>query len=159
MMKYRLAIACMVVGLLMPEANAQNMPHQHDLRELPGDVEAPTIQLALYRDEKSGFNLHIQVEHYELEPPELAGSKAPAVVQGHAHLFINGKKFSRVYSPYLHIPADALLEGINGMTVTLNDHRHSVWTKDKKQILATVFLDTRQSNPQIHYFSSSQSKP
>ena len=158
-MKYPSALIGIVWLLLVPPANGQNMPHQHDLRELPVEVKVPTIQLALYRDEKSGFNLHIHVEHYELEPPEFSDSQAPRVVQGHAHLFINGKKFSRIYSPYLHIPADALLQGINGLTVTLNDHQHSVWTKDNKQILATVFIDTRQDKPQIHYFSSSQSQP
>lgn len=149
-------LCCALLALAVTVANAQDMPHMHELREIPADVTTPKVELALYKDEKSGFNLHIQVENYELEPPELATSKAPAVIQGHAHVFINGKKFSRVYAPYLHIPADALQQGINGITVTLNDHDHRVWTRDNKQVLATVFLDTRQSKPQIHYFSSSK---
>lgn len=158
--RFGAVLAAFLLGLgssVMP--NAQTMPHLHDLRELPDSVVVPAIQLALYKDDKSGFNLHIQIEHYELEPPEQSELQASGIVQGHAHLFINGKKFSRVYAPYLHIPAEALLQGMNGLTVTLNDHSHSVWTKDGRQLLATVFVDTRPENPQIHYFSSTQSKP
>ena len=128
--------------------------HAHSKRELPKDRLTPALDIRLYPDAKAGFNLHLVTNHYEMEPPEFSKKTKAGHTQGHGHLFINGEKRERLYGHYFYLAPSELKEGINQITVTLNDHDHNLWAKDGKQILATIFLDTRKKEPIQHYMST-----
>ncbi|WP_281558792.1 hypothetical protein [Thalassomonas sp. RHCl1] len=142
----------------MPQAmpgHEAMMDHSHEPVAIPANLPVPKLEVALYKDEKSGFNLHLQLADFELEAPEFASKKPLSYVQGHAHLFINGQKIQRVYGQYLHLPATLFKQGINQVMVTLNNHDHKIWSRDKKQVVASVFLDAGKEQFIKHSFSSS----
>ncbi|WDE13807.1 hypothetical protein [Thalassomonas haliotis] len=131
------------------------MDHSHEPVAIPVNLPVPKLEVVLYKDDKSGFNLHIQLADFQLEAPEFASEKPLSYVQGHAHLFINGQKIQRIYGQYLHLPGTLFKPGINQVMVTLNNHDHKIWSRGKKQVVASVFLDAGKAQFVQHSFSSS----
>jgi len=134
---------------------ASKMEHVHKEIEIPANKTVPKIHAQLYKDERDGFNLHINLINYEIEAPEFATTTAQNILEGHAHLFINGVKIGRLYSPYNHLKADLFNEGINMVTVTLNSHQHDTWTYKNRPLTSSITIDNSKENPFIHHFSSS----
>ncbi len=114
--------------------------HEHSLREVPDGQTAPSVRLEVSQDSMSGWNVHVITEDYELTP-ENAGSK-PRAGEGHAHLYVDGKKVHRVYGHWFHLPADAVPRGSHVLSVTLNANDHSVWAEDGKPIKDAVRISS-----------------
>ena len=101
--------------------------HDHDHDHSHGDLveseaaEPPTLNLELLEDPMSGWNLHLQTTNYVFAPENV--STAHIDGQGHAHLYIDGEKYGRIYSPWFEVPK--LEPGEHTLTVELsaNDHR------------------------------------
>lgn len=136
------------------KSESQPMEHAHSMIQIPEAVALPGMSLSLDRDKMSGFNLQIETQNFELEPPELAGCCDEKVLEGHAHIFINGVKIYRAYSPYIHLPADLFLPGINQIMVSLNDHEHNTWSLGSKMLMSTLVIDTTQEQFLKHRFVS-----
>jgi len=99
-----------------------------------GDVAAPpTVRLSVHKDPKAGWNLQVQVEDFRFAPEHASAAHVPG--EGHAHLFIDGKKVTRLYGEWYHIPA--LAPGTHKITVTLNANSHEDLTIKGKPISAT----------------------
>ena len=81
---------------------------------------APSVTLEVYSDPKAGWNLHIQTQNFEFSPEH--ASLDHVVGEGHAHIFIDGKKINRVYGNWYHIPS--LPTGEHEVRVTLNANSH-----------------------------------
>ncbi len=129
--------------------------HAHKDEEMPVKLPTPQLSLSLQKDAMDGFNLILKTAHYQFIPPGISTiERGDQSLHGHAHLYINGKKISRIYSPYVHIPEKYLDKKINQLTLTLNSDRHGVWTKDKKQILATLFINPNQEPAVLHQFAT-----
>jgi len=136
------------------------MVHDHKPISLPDNAAIPKINLEIYRDEKDGFNLHLHLAEFEIEPPELEGGNSTSkakkmIVDGHAHLYVNSIKIRRLYGNFDHLPQSLFKPGINMVMVSLNAHNHDVWTIGKKQIMATLMLKPDQESFILHDFSSS----
>ena len=101
-------------------SSAQGHNHSHKIIVLPAGPEAPKLDLALERDRASGWNLHIKVSRFRFAPENV--NKAHHAGEGHAHLYVNGKKMARVYGPWLHLPS--LPKGRATVSVTLNSNDH-----------------------------------
>ncbi|WP_299496197.1 hypothetical protein [uncultured Shewanella sp.] len=127
--------------------------HSHLNRNVPKNAVTPKLDLQLFVDSKSGYNLHILYEDFELESPEFL-DLPKRKVEGHAHLFINGKKVQRVYGAYLHLEPNLFEPGVNSISVTLNSHDHDTWSIDDKPIVATYFINNQVSPLIQHYFSA-----
>ena len=122
-------------------------------------LDGVSLALQLYPDASNGYNLHLQVRNYQLEPPELAGDAPRGLAEGHAHLMINGSKRIRIYSPFLHLDKSLFRPGMNQLTVTLNSHQHETWVSGKQPILATLFVDTTADEAVRHRFSAFPLEP
>ncbi len=116
-----------------------DMEHDHGETPVPADTTAPTVKIELTEDEMSGYNLRLITENYKFTPGKI-GSE-PVANEGHAHLFINGNKVARLYSPWFHIPAEMLTAESNEITVTLNANDHSDWTVNDEHISASQLLE------------------
>lgn len=157
----------LIVGALLwsvagtPTLAAQPNPHtehsgdRHPVVEIPMHTAAPRIELDISRDTMSGFNLHIDYDRFELESPRYANDVPQQFLEGHAHLYINGKKVQRLYAADMHLPEKLLQPGFNQITVTLNAHDHSTWSRGGKRILATLFIQRDRKNFILHRFSTS----
>ncbi len=95
--------------------------HSHDELVESEAAEPPTLNLEVLEDPMSGWNLHLQTTNYVFAPENV--STAHIDGQGHAHLYIDGEKYGRIYSPWFQVPP--LEPGEHTLTVELsaNDHR------------------------------------
>jgi hypothetical protein len=106
---------------------------QHGKLEV-GDVAAPpTVKVTVRKDPKAGWNLQIQVENFRFAPEHASTPHVPG--EGHAHLFIDGKKITRLYGEWYHIPV--LTAGTHKITVTLNANSHEDLMVKGKVVSAT----------------------
>ena len=148
-------ILCFIYNFTVFAQDHSTMQMQHKQVEISEGVLIPQINISLTEDTITGFNLHIDLINYQIESPVYKNPPVKNTINGHAHLFINGKKVTRLYGNDLYINADLLNPGVNIVAVTLNSHGHDTWTYKERPITASVTLDTRKDNPVIHSFSSS----
>lgn len=96
----------------------------HPKFEITDGARVPTIMLHPYRDSMGGWNIHIMTTNFKFSP-ENAG-KEDVLGEGHAHLFVNGKKVARVYGEWVHL---TLGKGQNKLKVNLttNSHKDYYW--------------------------------
>lgn len=87
--------------------------------EVPA-LDAPEIALELIRDPVEGYNLRVQATNFTFTP-QAAGLEDVAG-EGHAHVYINGKKLGRLYGEWMHIAH--LPQGDVIVEVTLNSNTH-----------------------------------
>ncbi|MDO3387432.1 hypothetical protein QWI17_16440 [Gilvimarinus sp. SDUM040013] len=155
-MKFRHILLLALVCLVGPALASTPMPadHEHAMRQIPEGSTLPSLSLALHRDTKSGFNLAIQTKDFYLEPPELASDNQGLILEGHAHIFINGEKIYRAYSQHIHLPAELFDEGINQIMVSLNDHEHNTWSKGSRMVMSTLVIDNGEQDYLKHQFST-----
>jgi hypothetical protein len=100
-----------------------------------GQVEAPegmSVAISLEPDPLGGANLTVMPQGFTLAPakvnePNVAG-------EGHPHVYVNGVRLGRVYSPYLHL--GKLAPGMNEVRVTLNANMHQEYAHNGETIEA-----------------------
>lgn len=109
------------------EVLEETAPDGHPLREIPAE-EAPSLELEAEPDDHGGWNIHLVTEGFEFTPEETGGSARGG--QGHAHLYVDGEKFARLYGPWFHLPQDAAGDGESTLTATLNANDHTTWAVD-----------------------------
>ena len=127
-------------GHSMPEAAADtshgSMDHHHDRMEVPIGQPVPSVEIQVYPDPVSGWNLEIQTTNFRFAPENVNQANQPN--EGHGHLYINGEKVSRVYGSWLHLPQ--LPSGRNEITVGLNANNHATLTHNGSPIESTVVV-------------------
>ena len=82
----------------------------------------PQVHVELIKDTHSGWNLKVSSENFIFDAAN-AGN-AHQIGHGHGHLYVNGKKVTRIYSEWTHIPTSWLSTGHNKIEVTLNANTH-----------------------------------
>jgi hypothetical protein len=95
--------------------------HGHDKIEVSALADKPSVTLHAMRDAKSGWNIHIQTINFRFAPENV--NTHPTAGEGHAHLYINGKKLTRLYGPWFYL--NGLPAGAHSLQVTLNANDHS----------------------------------
>lgn len=120
-------------------------------RAVPPAAAPVSIALGAFSDQGSGYNLHLDVSNFRFSPENI-GIESSAV-EGHAHLYINGRKISRIYGPWLHIPAALLEPGSNLVLVTLNDNSHRIWVQKGVRLDASIQLEGRNNDKAVRQFN------
>ena len=62
---------------------------------------APTGTLEVQKDPTGGFNVHVLISNFVWRP-EMA-SKKYIVGEGHAHVYLDGRKIMRIYNEWFHL--------------------------------------------------------
>lgn len=106
----------------------------HGALEIPADQAVPQLNLNVTPDTMSGWNLHAAVENFTFAPQRV--NQESLTTEGHAHLFINGEKVTRLYGPWYYIPV--LPAGEHEIRVELNANGHEVLQKNGEPIAATA---------------------
>lgn len=109
----------------------------HSTLEIPANQPVPTVTLVAHPDPVQGWNLEVQTTDFRFAPEHV--NQANRLGEGHAHLYINGEKTSRIYSAWLHLPQ--LPSGRYEITVGLNANGHEVLTHNGQPIESTVVID------------------
>lgn len=105
----------------------------HPKLELDEGALGPKVMIHASRDPNGGWNLHLMTENF-IFTPENAG-KEDVLGEGHAHLYVNGKKIGRIYSNWFHV---ALPKGTSKVKVTLNSNTHKDYFIHGKQVMNEV---------------------
>ena len=140
-LKIALAIAIVIIVVFLAGSSASLAPSQTanstdpnliGLGAMPGmaiqefninpSSSIPTVDFAVAKDSKGGWNLHILTTNFTFTPQN--ENQAPVPNEGHAHLYIDGL-LSVVYGPWYHF--DDLSPGGHTIVVTLNANDHSVF--------------------------------
>jgi len=117
------------------DSASTSLEHEH-ISVAPGRLD-PKIELVATKDTMSGYNLNIKTSAFYFTPQ--SAGLAPVQNTGHAHLYINGVKVSRVYGPWMYLADTLFKAGTNTVTVSLNANNHADWVaKDGKEIEATI---------------------
>lgn len=121
----------------------EGMDHSHSMLAVAEGAVAPTVSHLVFPDEKDGYNIQILTQNFTFTPASING----AVVQneGHAHLYVNGEKITRVYGSWVHLPSSALVPGANAVSITLNANDHSEWAVDGEAVASTVIVHVAQA--------------
>ncbi len=125
---------------LANDAHAKSLAEQakmaHPKFEVPAGSPPPEIMLHSYKDSMGGWNIHLMTKNFKFSP-EMAG-KDDVMGEGHAHLFINGKKAARVYGDWAHI---SIGKGTNKIKVNLTTNSHKDYYHNGKAIEAEIELN------------------
>ncbi len=95
---------------------------------------AMTVAASATKDALSGWNLHVRTTGFRWTPAEASTKARPG--GGHAHVYVDGVKLSRLYGPWLHIPA--LSPGEHEITVELNGNDHRAWQWKGKAVSTKI---------------------
>jgi len=96
--------------------------HNHDqVITLPDGEHAPTLKVKLHPDTVAGWNLEIITTNFTFTPENV--NQDSQAGEGHAHVYVNGEKLARLYSPWMHI--SRLPAGRTTVSVSLNANDHS----------------------------------
>src|SRR5215510_1606955 len=100
-MRLIVLIALVVLSaVLLPQTSPLHTGHQ--VLNVDPALPIPGIALRLTRDAADGFNLALDVSNFTFTPERVNTPNEQNT--GHAHLYINGQKIARLYSPWMHLP-------------------------------------------------------
>lgn len=126
-------------------AHAPGTPdnHAHDEHEMTHDPiewhdpdNPPSVSLNVYDDPKSGWNVRVQTENFDFTPENASAEHRPG--EGHAHLYVDGVKLTRLYGEWYHMPD--LEPGMHEVSVDLNANDHSPFVIDGENIQDAVMI-------------------
>ncbi len=83
-----------------------------------------------------GFTLHLKTRKFRFTPKQ-ADAKHRAG-KGHAHLWVDGKKTTRIYGPWHYV--GGLTPGRHEIRVTLNGNDHTDYKRDDGSVVEAVFV-------------------
>lgn len=111
--------------------------HHHDTLEVPAGQTMPTVTLVVHDDATQGWNLDVQTTNFRFAPERI--NQSSSVTEGHAHLYIDGVKITRIYGNWYYL--ESLAAGRHEITVSLNANGHETLTQAGEPIAATVVIE------------------
>jgi hypothetical protein len=112
--------------------------HEHGSIEVPANQPMPTVNLVVHPDQRQGWNLEVQVTNFKFAP-EQVNQATGTTAEGHAHLYIDGIKITRLYSNWYYL--ESLAPGSHEIAVSLNTNTHETLLHDGQPIQSTVVID------------------
>ncbi len=127
-------------GQTMPHGSAGD-EHQHGAVEIPAGYPVPTVSLVAHPDSRKGWNLEMQVTNFKLAPEHVnqADATSSGMLEGHAHLYVDGVKVTRLYGNWYYL--ESLPAGMHEVSVGLNTNSHATLMHDGQPIQAAVMLE------------------
>jgi hypothetical protein len=119
-------------------ANVSKNHMGHGFVEIPEGYQIPSIDVSVTQDPSGTWLLKVKAEHF-MFAPENVGVKTPSYNEGHAHLYINGKKINRLYGEYYNL--GDLKKGKSEIKVTLNSNNHGELVYKGQLIQSTVIVE------------------
>lgn len=113
--------------------------HQHQGSHGSGLREAAaamSVDLETYLDSVSGVNLRIVADGFVFAPEKV--NLAHSAGEGHAHVYVDGVKVGRVYTPWFHL--DRLEPGRRELRVELNANSHEPYGWNGRAVEAVAYV-------------------
>ena len=117
----------------MEDANGE---HDHPAFPVDPALPIPSLTHLVVPDAIDGYNVQILSKNFIFTPASI--NRENIANEGHAHIYVNGAKVSRVYSNWFHLPSAFLQPGVNAVTVTLNANDHSTLAMPDGGLIAST---------------------
>jgi zinc and cadmium transporter len=114
----------------------EHSEHSHALLEVNSSLPVPEISINVEEDKKSGYNLFLTTQNFTFNPDNASSEHVDG--EGHAHLYINGKKITRLYSKAYYL--GDFEKGSYTIVVELSSNDHSILSKNGNPIQASFEL-------------------
>ena len=106
--------------------------HAHDRQMNMAATHTPTLALTLKDSDTGGFMLMLDTTRFRfakehVDDPHVIG-------EGHVHLYVDGKKIGRIYTPRYQLKA--LTPGVHEIEVGLYTNNHMAYAVDGKPVTA-----------------------
>ena len=136
---------CMMLLVLVPwYTYSAHRSYEQALASMPEDphnmqietaelADVPQVALTVEKDDHSGWNLYLSMSNFEFSPEDCGDEHKMGY--GHAHLYLNGQKIARLYSPWYHLTD--LEPGTYELTVSLNSNNHGLYVNNGEAIAST----------------------
>jgi hypothetical protein len=118
-----------------------SVSHDHGEADLFESAAAPTIELSVTKDPKSGWNLFADVDGFEFAPESV--NSEPVDGEGHLHLYLDGERVSRMYGPWWHL--SGLTEGRHEVMVEVSANDHSPYGVDGAAVMAMATIEVSEA--------------
>ena len=102
--------------------------------DIPPGQPVPTVNLAVYKDPVQGYNVEVKVTNFRFAPEKV--NTAPTPGEGHATLFLNGQRITRLYGSWYYF--QNLPTGNNQLKVTLNANNFEPLSNNGQEIADAV---------------------
>lgn len=116
--------------------------HEHKTMEIPAGQPIPSVDLIVHPDALRGWNLEVEVSNFQFAPEKINQKSNPK--EGHAHLYIDGKKLTRLYGSWYYL--DSLTPGKHKISVTLNSNGHEELVHNGQIIQDTEIIEAKATN-------------
>lgn len=120
----------------MAAMEGEGVEHVHPALPVDPALPIPSLTHLVFPDAMDGYNVQILARNFTFTPAAINRDVVPN--EGHAHIYINGVKITRVYGNWHHLPSALFAPGVNAMTVTLNANDHSTWADPGGELIAST---------------------
>ena len=118
---------------LVTDQSHGGISHSHKKIEIPPGKPVPQVDLLVYQDTMKGWNLELKITNFKFAPETV--NQSSNINEGHAHLYINDKKITRIYGNWYYL--ESLEPGSNKVTVSLNTNKHEDLVSNSNMIMDT----------------------
>lgn len=119
------------------EMNRLPEGHHHKTIMIPEGKPIPSLNLVVHEDKVRGWNLEIKLNNFTFTPENV--NQANQLNEGHAHLYINGEKITRIYGNWYYLAE--LPSGRNEVKIELNANGHESLVYRENKISDREFID------------------
>ena len=120
----------------------------HGVIEIGGDALPPRISIEVTEDEVEGWNLRAELTNFRLAPANVSGPHVDG--EGHMHLYIDGRKVSRVYGLWHHIGVMDAGEHEIRVELSANDHSRLAVNGDIVEATTTIMVPEPEARGMQH---------
>ncbi len=117
----------------LDEKGTKSTSHIHETIEVSNEQPLPTVTLEVIQGPDKAWNAHMTFENFVLAPDQAGAEHVEG--QGHAHIYLDGKKINRVYGNWYHL--GKLQPGEHDVEVTLSTNNHFELVQNGKPIGAS----------------------
>lgn len=119
----------------LQHASHNNMTHE--IIQVPEGKSIPAVSIRTKQDKTGAWLLEVTTDNFEFAPSKV-GEKSLSYHEGHAHLYINGKKITRLYGRYYDL--GTFKKGKYEIMVSLNTNNHRPLMHKGKNIADRAFI-------------------
>ncbi len=132
----------------VPESEGGHSHGDDDVVDVADGDTVPSVELAVFEDPKSGWNLQVSVENFTITPENASTEHVDG--EGHMHIYVDGEKLTRLYGEWWHL--NGLTEGDHEVMVELsaNDHRPYAVGGEPIVATATISVSADQASDDEH---------
>lgn len=135
-----------ITGLSVSPIQAHEQQHHssssdHKSIAIPPGQPIPKVDLIVHPDARQGWNLELKLTDFQLTPENI-NQVSHSYQQGHAHLYINGKKVTRIYGNWYYLPE--LPPGRHQIRVGLTGNGHEMLMVHDQEIADTEMIEVQE---------------